>query len=88
VKFTVDENLPTEYASILRGAGFETDTVSDEELSGASNTVLSESCRVEDRVLRLWTWISRISKHALQNRIRESWSFVLSLKTSQRLLLF
>jgi len=33
LKFKVDENLPTEYASILRGAGFEADTVSDEELS-------------------------------------------------------
>jgi predicted nuclease of predicted toxin-antitoxin system len=51
VKFKVDENLPTEYASIFRGAGFETDTVSDEKLSGASDVVLSERCRVEDRVL-------------------------------------
>ena len=51
MKFKVDENLPTEYASILRGAGFETDTVSDEKLSGASDVVLSERCRVEDRVL-------------------------------------
>jgi len=36
LKFKVDENLPTEYASILRGAGFDADTVSDEKLSGAS----------------------------------------------------
>jgi len=35
LKFKVDENLPTEYASILRGAGFEADTVSDEKLSGS-----------------------------------------------------
>jgi hypothetical protein len=41
LKFKVDENLPTEYASILRGAGFEADTVSDEKLSGASDSVLS-----------------------------------------------
>jgi predicted nuclease of predicted toxin-antitoxin system len=51
LKFKVDENLPTEYASILHGAGFEADTISDEELSGASDSVLSERCRTEDRVL-------------------------------------
>ena len=33
MKFKVDENIPTEYASILREAGFEADTVSDEKLS-------------------------------------------------------
>jgi predicted nuclease of predicted toxin-antitoxin system len=51
LKFKVDENLPTEYVSILRGAGFEADTVSDEKLSGASDSVLSERCCTEDRVL-------------------------------------
>ena len=51
MKFKVDENLPSEYASILRGAGFEADAVSDEELSGAGDSVLSERCRAEDRVL-------------------------------------
>jgi len=51
LKFKIDENLPTEYASILRGAGFEADSVSDEKLSGASDSVLSERCRTEDRVL-------------------------------------
>ena len=51
MKFKADENLPTEYTSILRGAGFEADTISDEKLSGASDSVLSERCRTEDRVL-------------------------------------
>jgi predicted nuclease of predicted toxin-antitoxin system len=51
LKFKVDENLPTEYPSILRGAGFEADTVSDEKLPGAIDSVLSERCRTEDRVL-------------------------------------
>jgi predicted nuclease of predicted toxin-antitoxin system len=52
LKFKVDENLPTEYTlSILRGAGFEADTVSDGKLSGASDSVLCEGCRTEDRVL-------------------------------------
>ena len=51
MKFKVDENLPTEYASILREAGFGADTVSDEKLSGAGDSALSERCRAEDRVL-------------------------------------
>jgi predicted nuclease of predicted toxin-antitoxin system len=51
LKFKVDENLPTEYAPILREAGFEADTISDEKLSGAGDSVLSERCRAEDRVL-------------------------------------
>jgi len=51
LKFKVDENLPTEYASILREAGFEADTVPDEKLSGAGDSVLSERCRAKDRVL-------------------------------------
>ena len=51
MKFKVDENLPTEYAPILREAGFEAATVSDEKLSGAGDSVLSERCRAEDRVL-------------------------------------
>jgi predicted nuclease of predicted toxin-antitoxin system len=42
LKFKVDKNLPTEYASILREAGFEADTVSDEKLSGAGDSVLFE----------------------------------------------
>jgi predicted nuclease of predicted toxin-antitoxin system len=50
LKFKVDENLPTEYAPILREAGFEADTVSDEKRSGAGDSVLSERCRAEDRV--------------------------------------
>jgi predicted nuclease of predicted toxin-antitoxin system len=51
LKFKVDENLPTEYAPILREAGFEADTVSNEKLSGVGDSVLSERCRAEDRVL-------------------------------------
>jgi predicted nuclease of predicted toxin-antitoxin system len=88
LKFKVDENLPREYASILRGAGFEADTVSDEKLSGASDSVLSERCCTEDRVLMTLDLDFANVKHTLQNPILESWSFGLSPKTSQRLLLF
>ena len=51
MRVKVDENLPSEYASILRGAGFEADAVSDEKLLGASDSVLFERRRTEDRVL-------------------------------------
>jgi predicted nuclease of predicted toxin-antitoxin system len=51
LKFKVAENLPKECVSILREAGFEADTVSDEKLSGAVDSALSERCRAEDRVL-------------------------------------
>jgi len=51
LKFKVVGNLPTENPSILRGASFEADTVFDENLSGASDSVLSERCCSEDRVL-------------------------------------
>jgi predicted nuclease of predicted toxin-antitoxin system len=51
LKFKIDENLRAKYSSILRGVSFEADTVSDEKLSGASDSVLSDRCRAEDRVL-------------------------------------
>jgi uncharacterized protein DUF5615 len=35
LKFKADENLPTEYAAILREAGHEADTVANQKLSGA-----------------------------------------------------
>jgi predicted nuclease of predicted toxin-antitoxin system len=63
LKFKVDENLPTEYASILRGAGFEADTVSDEKLSGASDSKLSERCCTEDRVLMTLDLDFAVSDH-------------------------
>jgi len=51
LKFKVDENLPTEYASILRGAGFEADTVSDEKLSVCQRIGALRELPPEDRVL-------------------------------------
>ena len=85
MKFKVDENLPTEYASILRGAGFEADTVSDEKLSGAGDTVLSERCRAEDRVLMtLDLDFANVQAYPPKSHP----GFAPSPKTSQRLLLF
>ena len=51
MKFKIDENLPAEFAEILRVAGFETATVADENLSGAADSALLERCRAETRVL-------------------------------------
>jgi predicted nuclease of predicted toxin-antitoxin system len=51
LKFKVDENLPAEYALVLRDAGFEAETVFDEKLSGTDDAALSERCRTESRVL-------------------------------------
>lgn len=51
MKFKVDENLPSEYVSILSDAGFEADTVVDQKLSGTDDSVLFERCCIEGRVL-------------------------------------
>ena len=51
MKLKIDENLPAEWATVLRNAGFEADTVADERLSGADDTVIASLSRAEDRVL-------------------------------------
>lgn len=51
MKFKIDENLPLEYAPILRAAGFAADTVADENLCGVADLVLAERTRSERRVL-------------------------------------
>ena len=51
MKFKIDENLPSEYASILRDAEFTADTAVDEGLSGSSDLLLTERARLERRVL-------------------------------------
>lgn len=51
MKFKIDENLPAEFATILRQAGFEAATVADERLSGTTDPTLLDRCRAETRVL-------------------------------------
>ncbi|MEO5924878.1 MAG: DUF5615 family PIN-like protein [Bryobacteraceae bacterium] len=51
MNFKVDENLPAECAALLREAGFDADTVGDENLSGADDPTIFERCQVEGRVL-------------------------------------
>jgi len=49
--FKVDENLPVEVAEYLRQAGYDTETVGEEGISGTSDAVLAEVCQIEKRVL-------------------------------------
>ncbi|HET7259614.1 MAG TPA: DUF5615 family PIN-like protein [Candidatus Acidoferrum sp.] len=51
MKFKIDENLPAEFAAVLGEAGFEAATVSEERLSGATDSALLDRCRTEMRVL-------------------------------------
>jgi hypothetical protein len=47
VKFKVDENLPSEFAGILREAAFDADTTEEEQLGGANDDVLSKTVQAE-----------------------------------------
>ena len=51
MKFKIDENLPVDGVVILRDAGFEADTVFDERLVGADDSVIANRSRAQDRVL-------------------------------------
>jgi predicted nuclease of predicted toxin-antitoxin system len=51
LKFKIDENLPAECAVLLRDAGFGADTVADEHLTGAKDSVIAKKSCEEDRVL-------------------------------------
>jgi hypothetical protein len=51
LKLKIDENLPADCAVLLRNAGFEADTVADERLAGADDTVIASRSRADDRVL-------------------------------------
>jgi predicted nuclease of predicted toxin-antitoxin system len=51
LKFKIDENLPSEFATFLQAAGFEADTVADEHLSDAEDTLLALHARTNHRVL-------------------------------------
>ena len=51
MKFKIDENLPAEASGILREAGFGADTVGEEDLSGADDSVVASASRSEGRIL-------------------------------------
>jgi len=51
LKFKVDESLPAEHAAMLRDAGHEADTVTDQNLTGTDDAALFERCQEEGRIL-------------------------------------
>ena len=51
MKLKIDENLPVECATLLRKAGFEADTVFDQNLAGADDLSVVRRSRDDDRVL-------------------------------------
>lgn len=51
LKFKVDENLPTEAASLLISPGHDVSTVLDEKLGGRSDSTIASVCQNERRDL-------------------------------------
>jgi predicted nuclease of predicted toxin-antitoxin system len=47
LNFQIDQNLPAEYAAVLRQAGYPSDTVDDEALGNAEDQVIAERVRRE-----------------------------------------
>jgi predicted nuclease of predicted toxin-antitoxin system len=50
-KFKLDENLPLEAAALLRDAGYDTATISDQQMTGNPDSKVASVCKDEDRVL-------------------------------------
>jgi len=51
VKFKIDENLPIEFAELLRDFGHDADTVNDEGLIGSPDEIVITACLAESRCL-------------------------------------
>lgn len=51
MKFKTDENLQVGAAAALRDAGFDAETVWDEDLAGADDTTIAVRARSEGRIL-------------------------------------
>jgi predicted nuclease of predicted toxin-antitoxin system len=51
LKFKIDENLPAECALLFREAGYDADTVAEEKLSGAEDSILLGRCQSENQIL-------------------------------------
>jgi predicted nuclease of predicted toxin-antitoxin system len=51
VKFKIDENLPVDAAITLLDAGFDAETIRDENLSGVDDQVVAAKVQSEGRVL-------------------------------------
>lgn len=51
MKFKIDENLPIEFAELLRATGPDAMTVIDQRMGGENDPSLMEICVREDRIL-------------------------------------
>ena len=51
MNFKIDENLPVEFVDVLSTAGHSSETVAQENLSGADDTAIAAICQKEDRLL-------------------------------------
>jgi predicted nuclease of predicted toxin-antitoxin system len=51
VKFKLDENLPVELVTDLRGFGYDADTVTGEGLGGAADPAVVDAAFAADRIL-------------------------------------
>jgi predicted nuclease of predicted toxin-antitoxin system len=51
LKFKVDENLPTEAAELLAGAGHDAVTVGEQRMAGQPDAKVAAVCQQEDRIV-------------------------------------
>ena len=51
MNFKIDENLPVEYVDLLSAAGYSSETVVEENLTGADDAVVTGVCEKENRIL-------------------------------------
>lgn len=51
MKIKLDENMPVALADMLRGAGHDVETVTDENLSGKDDITILKKATEEDRIL-------------------------------------
>lgn len=51
MKFKIDENLPSQIATLLKSAGHDAETVFDEGLVGSTDQNIIEVCNREERAL-------------------------------------
>ena len=84
MKFKIDENLPIEYRSILERAGFQAETVGDENLSGTDDGVVIARCRNESRILLTLDLDFGNTRPTHRRRFPASSFSVPSPKTNQR----
>jgi predicted nuclease of predicted toxin-antitoxin system len=51
LRFKIDENLPEELAQMLHDAGWDASSIVQQQLGGVSDSIVSNVCDAEDRVL-------------------------------------